>query len=183
MGMLDLLTEINEQVNINNELWRLIKDEWYSISDNEIELSLNCLDLRKDMTPPEEAISFNKVDCDSEHEEKICSLMEDLYEKLNIKDTYLFAGLIDQEAYKRVNRSKELIRFQQDRGVDDNHFGLYYLTEDDILLSKVKGIIKLLMEEKITTLIGNNAVFKEKNKELKSKKKELRKFRKNSNLK
>lgn len=42
------------------ELWRLIRQEWYYIEDEEILLLPDCLDLRKDMQPPETCISFNE---------------------------------------------------------------------------------------------------------------------------
>ncbi|NIE95625.1 hypothetical protein F3J02_03865 [Acinetobacter sp. Tr-809] len=154
--------------DVTNELWRLIRDSHYSVDeDGEIEISLDCFDLRKEMNPPETNISFNKVDNTLEFYEKIFNLMRDLFLKIKIKDKYLFAGLIDVDAYRRINKDKKsFIVFKQDHEPPSNHFGLYYLTEDEVELTKVKGILKILLEEKLTSIIEDDEKLRSYNNDL-----------------
>ena len=141
------------------ELWRLIRQEWYYIEDEEILLLPDCLDLRKDMQPPETCISFNE--CKGEnYYEKIFQLMEDLFFKLNIKEDYLFAGLIDEEIYKSINKREKLIEFKRDRGEENSHFGLYYLTNDDTKILTIKSKLINFLEKKLTNIIHEDEILK-----------------------
>lgn len=164
---------------VTNELWRLIRDSHYSVDeDGEIEISLDCFDLRKEMTPPETNISFNKVDNTLEFYEKILNLMRDLFLKIRIKDKYLFAGLIDKDAYTRINKGKQsFIEFKQDHEPPSNHFGLYYLTEDEVELTKIKGILKILLEERLTSVIGDDEILRNYNNDLHEERKRIKKSR------
>lgn len=167
-----LSVEVNK---VSNELWRLIREEWYSIEDdNEIELSNDCLDLRKDMLPPEECVSFNEGRGDN-FKQKIFQVMEDLFLKMSMKESHLFAGIIDQNAYNKINKRKELISFQRDRGENNSHFGLYYLTDDESEILLTKSILISILEENITALIGDDAEFKAKLQCLKTRKKAIQK--------
>lgn len=167
-----LSVEVNK---VSNELWRLIKEEWYSIEDdNEIELSNDCLDLRKDMLPPEECVSFNEGKGDN-FKQKIFQVMEDLFLKMSMKESHLFAGIIDQNAYNKINKRKELISFQRDRGENNSHFGLYYLTDDESEILFIKSMLINILEDKLTTLIGSDEDFMTKLQCLKTRKKVIQK--------
>lgn len=171
-----------ETSNISNELWRLIKEEWYSIGKNdEIELSNDCLDLRKDMLPPEECVSFNeaKGDC---AKQKIFQVMEDLFLKMSMKETHLFAGIIDQNAYNKINKRDQLIEFNRDRGEKNSHFGLYYLTDNEADILSIKSRLINMLEDNLTTSIGEDDKFKAKLKCLKERKKLINKEVKKINL-
>jgi len=159
---------ITVEQDVTNELWRLIRDSHYSVDeDGEIEISLDCFDLRKERTPPETNISFNKVDSSLGYYEKIFNLMRDLFLKIRIKDKHLFAGLFDKDAYKRINKGDQpFIEFIQDQEPPSNHFGLYYLTEDEVELTKIKGILKILLEEKLTSIIRDDEKLRNFNNEL-----------------
>lgn len=156
------------------ELWRLIRQEWYYIEDEEILLLPDCLDLRKDMQPPETCISFNE--CKGEnYYEKIFQLMEDLFFKLNIKEDYLFAGLIDEEIYKSINKREKLIEFKRDRGEENSHFGLYYLTNDDTKILTIKSKLINFLEKKLTNIIHEDEILKSELNKLKNRKKNIEK--------
>lgn len=159
---------------ISNELWRLIREEWYSITDGEIELSQDSLDLRKDMLPPEECVSFN-LGTGTSRFETICQVMEDLFIKMSIKDSHLFAGLVDQEAYNKINKRENLVEFRRDQGEKNSHFGLYYLTDDEQKILAVKSQLIHFLEQKITGVLGEDASFKSKLEILKERKKEINK--------
>lgn len=167
-----LSVEVNK---VSNELWRLIKEEWYSIEDdNEIELSNDCLDLRKDMLPPEKCVSFNEGKGDN-FKQKIIQVMEDLFLKMSMKESHLFAGIIDQNAYNKINKRKELISFQRDKGENNSHFGLYYLTNDESEILFIKSTLINILEDKLTTLIGSDEDFMAKLQCLKVRKKAINK--------
>lgn len=166
---------------ISNELWRLIREEWYSINDDEIELSQDALDLRKDMLPPEECVSFN-LGVGTNRTQTICQVMEDLFIKMSMKDSHLFAGLVDQKAYNRINKRENLVEFRRDQGEKNSHFGLYYLTDDEQKILAVKSQIIHFLEQEITELLGENTTFKSKLDVLKARKKlidkEIKKIKK-----
>lgn len=154
------------------ELWRLIRKDWYYFEDEEIFLSNDCLDLRKDMQPPETCISFNEGK-GTEYYGKIFQVMEDLFFKLSIKEECLFAGLIDDEIYKSINKREKLIEFKRDRGEEDSHFGLYYLTDDDTKILTVKAKLISFLEKKLTSIIGEDETLKNHLNNLKSRKKTI----------
>ena len=166
---------LSVEVNANsNELWRLIRKEWYSIDDDGIELSNDCLDLRKDMLPPEKCVSFNEGKGE-DFKQKIFQVMEDLFLKMSIHETHLFAGLIDQNAYSKINKRKELISFQRDRGENNSHFGLYYLSDDESEILSVKARLINMLEEKLSSIIADDDDFMEKLQSLKTRKKAIQK--------
>lgn len=178
--MTDLVVPASQQQYIEkNELWRLVKEEHYLIDENsEISILMDFLDLRKNLEPPETNISFNKVNSELDLNGKTISLMNDLYLKLSLKDEHLFAGLIDEDAYRRINKKEKLIEFLKDKNELDNHYGLYYLTEDLVKLNRAKGILLALLQECLSSIIGSNEELKAHNAILKQQRKEYQKEQK-----
>lgn len=156
----------------SNELWRLIRQEWYSEDEDGIELSLDCLDLRKDMQPPETSISFNESKSNIYYE-KIYQVMEDLFLKMSIKGEHLFAGLIDEEVYKIINKREKVIEFVRDRGDNNSHFGLYYLTSDETKLLAAKTRLINFLEKKLTMTISKDKHLSQHLEILKNRRKEI----------
>ena len=156
------------------ELWRLIRQEWYYIEDEEILLLPDCLDLRKDMQPPETCISFNEGKGTS-HYQKMFQVMADLFLKMTMKEEHLFAGLVDEEVCNKINKRENLIEFKRDRGENNSHFGLYYLTDDEEKILAVKSRLINILEKNLTNIIGEDNNLADELKSLKARRKNIEK--------
>lgn len=92
---------------------------------------------------------------------------------MSMKESHLFAGIIDQNAYNKINKRKELISFQRDKGENNSHFGLYYLTDDESEILLIKSLLISMLEDNLTTLIGSDEDFMAKLQCLKTRKKAI----------
>lgn len=121
-------------------LWRYVKPSWLDSSGCLLPV---CFDLRSEIDPPEDHVSFYEGNGDT-HTGKLNSVVGFMTRRgYNLKKTGKMLSIQTQEAYQAVNEPNPIIEF-----IDKNrpHYGMLYLVEDDSLILEAKNILAFSAE-------------------------------------
>jgi hypothetical protein len=123
-------------------------------------ISRAVFELREDRTPPkppEEYISFFHSSLCSIGD-KISDVAKKMQGKLSPKKNGWFLFLNACDAHNEINRTNSVINFKQ---LKYPKYGMYYITEDETLISEAITTLLLLSEESLyqyKDYIGNNSL-------------------------
>lgn len=134
------LCVINHRAFPPDVLWRYVKPSWLDSTGGLLSV---CFDLRSEMDPPEDYVSFYEGGGSSESEKlsSIVKIMTD--KKFTLKQKGRILSLQVQAVCDVVNSPNTVIEFV-DKGRP--HYGLCYLVDDEALILEAKNILALSVE-------------------------------------